>query len=81
MMMGEHTAEPTPCNGPECQGLPQSPTPVTPGLALSEQTSEGLMALLTDLLTIPAPNSWDREELFARPLAGFRMLPDRPPNG
>lgn len=77
----EVLASPHRCTGPECQGLPLGSLPVTPALPAMQTTHEGAVMLPPIEPASQIPGSWQRETLHARPLAGFRQLPDRPPNG
>jgi hypothetical protein len=77
----ELAAVPRPCSGPECQGIPPAHSPASPLLPVPKSTQEWALLALHSDSTNSAAGSWDRDSLTVRPLAGYRQLPDRPPNG
>lgn len=72
---------PVHCSGPQCQQQRTPQLPLVPPLPPSQSTPEGAVIGSGFELLAAVPATWARENLYVRPLAGYRELPDRPPNG
>jgi hypothetical protein len=72
---------PVHCSGPQCQQQRTPQPPLVPPLPPSQSTPEGAVISSGSELLAAAPAIWKREDFYVRPLAGYRELPHRPPNG